>query len=313
VNKIAKHAFGKAFSPEWFFHIWRTSVYLCVLLTADSLSARNADAAQETKNEALLKRAVAAYAGGKRNEAIVLATQAIEAEPNEARSYLVRAQLYSEGQQPAKAIVDYDTVLKLEPELANAWQHRGEEHFKLGQVKESLADFDKFIALVPGRAAYLWQRGITCYYAGRFEEGRKQFELHRTVNPNDVENAVWHFLCVAQLAGLEQARAGLIPIKGDSRVPMMEIYALFGGKAKPEDVLKAARAANEQPGRAMFYAHLYLGLYAEANGEMAQAREHIAKAAAEYRTDDYMGDVARVHLLLRAPGEKPVSGETKVH
>jgi lipoprotein NlpI len=308
---MAKHTFGKAFSSECFFHVWRTSVCLCLILTGDSLSARNADAVQETKNEALLRKAAAAYAGGKRDEALLLATQAIQAAPNEVRGYLARARFYSEGHQPAKAIADYDKVLKLEPELANAWQRRGEEHFKLGQVKESLADFDKFIALVPDKAAYLWQRGIACYYAGRFEEGRKQFELHRTVNPNDVENAVWHFLCVAQSAGLEQARAVLIPIKGDSRVPMREIYALFGGKAKSKDVLKAARAANEQ--QAMFYAHLYLGLYAEANGEKAQAREHIAMAAGEYRTDDYMGDVARVHLLLRAPGEKPGPKKSKAH
>ena len=111
--------------------------------------------------------------------------------------------------------------------------------------------------------------------------------------------------------GFEQARAVLIPINGDARVPMMEIYALFGGKANSKDVLKAARAAGGQSGRAMFYAHLYLGLFAEANGEKAQAREHVAKAAGEYRTDDYMGDVARVHLLLRTTSEKAASGETK--
>ena len=122
------------------------------------------------------------------------------------------------------------------------------------------------------------------------------------MNPNDVENAVWHFLCVARTNGIEKARVALIPIKGDARVPMMEVHALFANKLKPEDVLKAAHAGNPpqlQLNRQLFYAHLYLGLYYEVLGDDERARENITQAAGRYRTDDYMGDVARVHLQLR--------------
>jgi lipoprotein NlpI len=83
---------------------------------------------------------------------------------------------------------------------------------------------------------------------------------------------------------------------------MMEVHALFANKLKPEDVLKAASAGNPPPmqlNRQLFYAHLYLGLYFEVLGDDQQAREHITQAAGQYRTDDYMGDVARVHLQLR--------------
>jgi len=158
--------------------------------------------------------------------------------------------------------------------------------------------------LLPFQVPQHWQRGIAYYYAGRFEAGRKQFELHQTVNPNDVENAVWHFLCVARASNVEKARAALIPITGDARVPMMEVHALFAGKLKPEDILKAATAGNPPAARLnrqLFYAHLYLGLYFEALGDDGKAREHITKAAGEYQTGDYMGDVARVHLQLRWP------------
>jgi lipoprotein NlpI len=143
-----------------------------------------------------------------------------------------------------------------------------------------------------------------CITPGGFEEGRKQFELHQTVNPNDVENAVWHFLCVARTNGIEKARVALIPIKGDGRIPMMEVHALFANKLKPEVVLKAASAGHPPPvqlKRQLFYAHLYLGLYFEVLGDDKQAREHITKAARGYQTGDYMGDVARVHLQLRWP------------
>src|SRR5206468_3164056 len=132
-------------------------------------------------------------------------------------------------------------ALKLNPRMADAWQNRGIIHFKLAHIDESISDFDEVIKLNPAQAPYHWQRGICYYYAGRFEEGRKQFELHQTVNPNDVENAVWHFLCVARASGLDRARAALIPIQGDARVPMAEVHALFAGRLQPEEVLAVAR------------------------------------------------------------------------
>ena len=284
------------------------------LLTVLSLLATTVIAAEKSNSEELLNQAKSAYNSGKREEAMTLANHAIEAEPKNAHGYFVRARFHEENRDPAKAVADYDLVLKLDPKLADAWQHRGGEHFKLGHIKESIADFDKFVELVPHQAPFLWQRGIAYYYADRFEDGRKQFELHQAVNPNDVENAVWHFLCVARSAGLEKARAALIPIKGDARVPMMEVHALFAGKAKPEDVLQAAAgegAPTLRQARELFYAHLYLGLYFEATGDEKQAREHIVKAAGQYRMDDYMGDVARVHLQLKWPKEKAEAAESK--
>jgi lipoprotein NlpI len=192
-------------------------------------------------------------------------------------------------------------TLSADSDTAEASQRRGLQNFKAGRIPESIADFDHYLALVPERAPYHWQRGIALYYAGRFEEGRKQFELHQTVNPNDVENAVWHFLCVARLIGIEKARASLIPIKGDTRVPMAQVHELFAGKAKVEDVLQAAGTDSPpaQRNAQLFYAHLYVGLYYEALGDSIHSREYIEKAVGKSRTDDYMGDVARVHLLLR--------------
>jgi lipoprotein NlpI len=271
-------------------------------------------AAEQPSFEELQRQAKQAFVAGKTNEAFELVTRAISLEPQKPHGYFIRGRFHEDNHEPAKAIADYDQVIKLDPHLPDAWQNRGSEHFKLGHIKESIADFDKFIELVPEQGPYHWQRGIAYYYAGRFEEGRKQFESHQTVNSNDVENAVWHFLCVARASGLEKARAVLIPIKGDARVPMMEVHSLFAGKLKPEDVLKAARAENLsllRLNRQLFYAHLYLGLYFEAKGDDQQAREHISKAAGQYQTGDYMGDVARVHLQLRWPREKSAEKETK--
>ena len=67
--------------------------------------------------------------------------------------------------------------------------NRAVADFENGRFKESAAGFDSLAKAVPERAPYLWQRGIALYYAGRYDDCRRQFESHRAVNPDDVENA----------------------------------------------------------------------------------------------------------------------------
>ena len=261
----------------------------------------------EEKTEQLLNQAQAAHRSGNLGEALILAAKAINAEPKNPQCYYVRGRLYAEDREHAKAVADFDQALTLEPRGVEIYQLRGVEHFKLGHFQESCADFDKFLERMPQKAPQHWQRGISCYYAGRYEDGRKQFELHQTVNPNDVENAVWHFLCVARLSSLDKARAALLPIQEDRRVPMMQVYAVFAGKAKPEDVLAAAKGGYSSPAELnhqLFYARFYLGLFYEASGNEKLARKHILEAAENYTSDDYMAEVARVHAeLLKKTGK----------
>ena len=174
-----------------------------------------------------------------------------------------------------------------------AIMNRAVDAFEQGRFVESAAAFDELAKAIPDRAPELWQRGIALYYAGRYDDCRRQFESHRTVNPDDVENAVWHFLCVARGESPAKARAALLPVGPDARVPMREVYQMFRGTLTPERVLSAA---GSQPA-ALFYAHLYVGLYFEAQGMSARALEHI-KIAAEDRFErqgGYMHMVARVH------------------
>jgi len=174
-----------------------------------------------------------------------------------------------------------------------AIMNRAVDAFEQGRFAESATAFDELAKAIPDRAPELWQRGIALYYAGRYDDCRRQFESHRTVNPDDVENAVWHFLCVARGESPAKARAALLPVGPDARVPMREVYQMFRGTLTPERVLSAA---GSQPA-ALFYAHLYVGLYFEAQGMTARALEHIKIAAADRfeREGGYMHMVARVH------------------
>ncbi len=171
--------------------------------------------------------------------------------------------------------------------------------FAAGRLEEAAAGFDEVAALVPRAAPQLWQRGIALYYVGRFRDCREQFESHRLVNPNDVENAAWHFLCVARADSPDAALAALLPVGPDSRAPMREIYSMFRGELTPEEVMAAGERAAERGRRSgLFFAHLYVGLYHEALGAAAAARTHLV-AAADDRfapAGGYMHMVARVHV-----------------
>ena len=85
---------------------------------------------------------------------------------------------------------------------------------------------------------------------------------------------------------------------------MMQIFDMFRGKIKPDDVLEVAKAGEPDANtlnRRLFYAHLYIGLFYEAAGKADLAKKHIAKAA-NHKIGHYMWDVARVHFdLLNKP------------
>jgi lipoprotein NlpI len=180
---------------------------------------------------------------------------------------------------------------------AGAIRRRAVADFQAGRIAESVRGFDEVVKQRPDVAPQLWQRGIALYYAGRSADCRKQFESHRTVNPNDVENAAWHYLCVARETSAAEAKKALLPVGPDGRAPMREIYRMFAGELSPEAVLKAAGSDDT----ALFYAYLYTGLWHEAAGKRDESLRLMRLAAqAKYAEHGgYMHDVALAHLRAR--------------
>lgn len=226
----------------------------------------------------------------------------LESWSDDAAEDLLRLASAAEAAGDSAKAVDLATqAIAKDAKLSGAYYLRGREHFRLGKIKESVADFDKYVELRPELAPRQWERGISYYYAGEFKKGAKQFELYQTFHDNDVENSTWRFLCVARTNGIEKARATILPIKNDPRVPMMQILEMFRGKVTADEVLQAAQQGD--PGkmamnRRLFYAHLYIGLLYEALGEKELAKKHIVTAADDHKIGHYMWDVARVHADL---------------
>jgi lipoprotein NlpI len=215
----------------------------------------------------------------------------------------------SQRRELDEAILRFTRVLQRDPSVAMAWYLRGRDRLRAGQIADAIADFDEFLKRRPEAENQLWERGIAYYYAGQYEKGAQQFEKYQKFYDQDVENAVWRYVCVARQEGVAKAQATLLPVTSDRRVPMMEVYALFRGQSQPEEVLRAAEqegSLKETRTQRLFYAHLYVGLWHEAAGRAAEAQKHIFEAE-KLRISHYMWDIAHMHAQ-RLRAAQPADG-----
>jgi lipoprotein NlpI len=274
--------------------------FLAAFLFVGSMFAADAPEVRDaTPYEAAVIDGREAQRKGLLGKAIQSFDRAIALDDTKVAGHFYKGDTLVRQRKSAEAIAEFNKVIELDPKASTAYRMRGDERLKTGEVEKAVEDFNKYIELEPRGEAQLWQRGIALYYAGKFGEGRRQFELHQAVNPHDVENGAWQFLCAAREKGVAKARENMLTISGDSRVPMTEIYELFRGKATVENVWTATKKGNPLPVELddrRFYAYLYIGLYYEAMGDAEKAYENIKAAATQFRAEHYMGDIARVHF-----------------
>lgn len=203
---------------------------------------------------------------------------------------------------------DYNTtrtkckeVAELLPEDPRVQQRAAEILYLSGHAKESVPLFDKANELDTKRAPHNWQRGIALATVGDFKRGAEQFKIHHDVNPDDVENSAWYYLCVAKSQSVDAAKKTLIGSRGDRREPMMDILEMLRGEGSPEKVVAAAEKVGPAPENrkmAQFYGDLYIGLYYDSVGRSEDA-EKFLKRSLSYETRGYMADTARVYLAER--------------
>ena len=253
--------------------IWQHQILkrgLCLIATATflitsahSLPGQESDAANEPTSFELRTRAIAALNRGDTKIALESANALIAIDSDQPGSMLLAADVF----------------------------------LRCGQSKQAIQWFDRYLETSPTSLPRLWQRGIALYFAGKYEEGARQFEVHRKVNPNDVENAAWHFLCVAKSRSMETARRLVLPAPNDPRIPMEEVLTMLRSgdtasfKARMESVAKNPAVSQQ----ADFYGNFYLGLYADAEGDLDLALQLLGQSA-DGAPHHYMGDVARVYV-----------------
>ena len=116
----------------------------------------------------------------------------------------------------------------------------------------------------------------------------------------DTEEAIWAFLCDARDPKIGFSRAQLTRVGPDPRRYMRAAYDLFNAGDAASDVALEDVASLGPVDE--FYSLLYRGLWWEAAGDVAGARDLIVKATrTQYasRSGDYMAALALVHCKRR--------------
>jgi lipoprotein NlpI len=201
----------------------------------------------------------------------------------------------SEGKYRS-AIENADAMVRLSSQDPRTIREAADIYLRAGKCQWAVQLFDRYLKSRSDDLPELWQRGIALYFVGEYEAAARQFEVHRTVNPNDVENAAWHFLCVAKAKSPSEARAQLLPAPGDPRPPMQQVLTMLQS-GNPEGVrekVDSLPADSKERESAEFYGDFYLGLYADAMGQSDKAKRYMSQSASR-APRNYMGDVARVY------------------
>ncbi len=189
-----------------------------------------------------------------------------------------------------------DAMLRIAPDDPRAIMTAADVYLRCNKPELAVPLYDRYIKLNPQSMPRLWQRGIALFFVGEHQQAAEQFVRHRQVNPYDVENAAWHFLCLAKAESFSKAKQSVLPAPNDPRIPMTEVQQMLIDGKTQSVVKRMEQVPADAPERssALFYGNFYLGLYADAGGDQETAIAKMSLAAQD-APHHYMGDIARVY------------------
>ncbi|KII62353.1 Hsc70-interacting protein 2 [Thelohanellus kitauei] len=97
---------------------------------------------------------------GHPDEAIHLATQAIQADSSTTKGYTKRAEIYIGMKKYHKAIEDCEHAFKLNPDCPRAYKFRGRARHLLGELEEAYYDYGQNLGLDPCDEVHNWMKEI---------------------------------------------------------------------------------------------------------------------------------------------------------
>ncbi len=131
-----------------------------------------------------MKRAVAAYQGGRLREADDLARAILCVKADCFDALHLIAVISTQQRRFDEALASYDRVLALRPDHADALCNRGATLHELQRFDEALASYDRALALQPDQVGALYNRGITLHELQRFDEALASYDRALALQPD---------------------------------------------------------------------------------------------------------------------------------
>jgi tetratricopeptide (TPR) repeat protein len=125
---------------------------------------------------------------GRMTSALEAYTQAITINPQYAKAFTNRGNVYGELDEFEKAIADYDKSISLNPEdsiVVVALNNRGLAYLGQGQFDAAISDFTQAIELDPQDADLFNNRGITYIQMGMYDQAIADFDQAIVLNSQD--------------------------------------------------------------------------------------------------------------------------------
>ena len=122
----------------------------------------------------------------KYEEAIKDFDKAIEIDPHNFKSWLLRGTSKHELKKYEEAIKDFDKAIEIDPDFYPSWVFRGKSKSALMQYKEAIKDFDKAIEIDPQASDSLRMRGLTYLRIMKYELAEKDIKKAYEINADEV-------------------------------------------------------------------------------------------------------------------------------
>ncbi len=122
---------------------------------------------------------------GKRTNALNDMNTAIKLDPNSATRYNNRAVLLAGVSKRSEAIKDYTNAIRLNPQKAIYYKNRGLSYNKIKDYDSAIKDFDTAIQLVPTYADAFTRRGDSYYAQNNYDAAMKDYKKSLEIDPKD--------------------------------------------------------------------------------------------------------------------------------
>jgi tetratricopeptide (TPR) repeat protein len=140
--------------------------------------------------KAYLLRGQAYSEKGQYDQAIADFTRALEINPRDTEAYLNRGHAYIDKKQYDRAISDYGKILEIKPRDADAYVNRGTAYARKGQPDQAIADYTRALEIDPKNATAYYNLGVTHMKNRQLDQAIVNFNKALEIKPMDMDSLV---------------------------------------------------------------------------------------------------------------------------
>lgn len=121
------------------------------------------------------------------DSAMQVCNLAVQVDPANARSYMIRATINDDCEHYDLAIADYNRAAIADPQLVDALVGRGMAHYKSHDYKSATEDFDQALKVQPDNADIYVRRGIAHARLGEYDAALADYDQATKIDPTNSE------------------------------------------------------------------------------------------------------------------------------